>query len=52
MGYAQSVAPQGLAFNGERVANVYPYDAAGSPLVGVQLVDNAGATSHRRSRAP
>ena len=32
----------GLSFNGRPVRNVYPYDAAGKPLVGVQLVDENG----------
>ena len=32
----------GLSFNGEAVANVYPYDAQGRPLIGVQLVDRQG----------
>ncbi|RLV48897.1 hypothetical protein D9V37_09875 [Nocardioides mangrovicus] len=31
-----------LAFNGNGVQNVYPYDAAGRPLTGVQLVDQDG----------
>jgi hypothetical protein len=35
-------APQGLFLNGRPVHNVYPYDAAGKPLVGVQLVDQSG----------
>ncbi|UUZ59769.1 hypothetical protein [Nocardioides sp. B-3] len=32
----------GLTFNGQPVTNVYPFDAAGNPLVGVQLVDDEG----------
>jgi hypothetical protein len=32
----------GLSFNGEAVANVYPYDAQGHLLIGVQLVDRQG----------
>ncbi len=32
----------GLTFNGEQVHNIYPYDATGQPLVGVQLVDDNG----------
>ncbi|WP_155918659.1 hypothetical protein [Marmoricola sp. URHB0036] len=32
----------GLAFNGEPVANVYPYDAQGHLLTGVQLIDRQG----------
>ncbi len=32
----------GLSFNGEQVHNIYPYDATGQPLVGVQLVDDNG----------
>jgi len=32
----------GLAMNGRPVENVYAYDAAGRPLVGVQLVDQEG----------
>jgi hypothetical protein len=35
-------ATDGLTFNGEPVANVYPYDAQGRPLTGVQLVDRQG----------
>jgi hypothetical protein len=31
-----------LFFGGEQVQNVYPYDAQGRPLVGVQLVDQDG----------
>lgn len=41
-GYSQPYAPQGLSFNGEPVSNLYPYDAAGNPLIGVQLVDDQG----------
>jgi hypothetical protein len=33
---------EGLSFNGEAVANVYPYDAQGHLLIGVQLVDRQG----------
>jgi hypothetical protein len=33
---------EGLAFNGAPVANIYPYDAAGHLLTGVQLVDRQG----------
>ncbi len=32
----------GLAFNGQAVANIYPYDAQGHLLTGVQLVDRQG----------
>lgn len=43
--YAPAVSQSpgdGLAFNGEPVANIYPYDAQGHPLTGVQLVDRQG----------
>ncbi len=33
---------EGLSFNGEPIANIYPYDAAGHLLTGVQLVDRQG----------
>lgn len=29
--------------NGRRVTNIFPYDAAGNPLVGVQLYDQSGS---------
>lgn len=32
----------GLSFNGEPIANIYPYDAQGHLLTGVQLVDRQG----------
>lgn len=32
-----------LTFRGEQVRNVYPYDAQGRPLTGIQLVDDNGA---------
>lgn len=38
----QSTPTQGLSFNGVPLSNVYPYDAAGNPLIGVQLVDDEG----------
>lgn len=41
-GYSQPYSPQGLSFNGVPISNLYPYDAAGNPLVGVQLVDDEG----------
>ncbi|HXH77921.1 hypothetical protein [Nocardioides sp.] len=43
-GYLTGSAPQepGLSLNGRPVRNIYPYDAAGKPLVGVQLVDESG----------
>ncbi len=34
---------EGLAHDGVEVSNVYPYDADGQPLVGVQLFDQNGA---------
>ncbi len=37
--YVESAA---LTFHGSPVRNVYPYDALGRPLVGVQLVDQDG----------
>lgn len=37
-----SPAPDGLAFDGRPLRNVYPYDAQGRPLTGVQLVDQDG----------
>jgi hypothetical protein len=44
MGSSGSVGAvtHGLVFNGEPIANVYPYDAQGRPLTGVQLVDRQG----------
>jgi hypothetical protein len=33
---------QNLSFRGRSIENVYPYDAQGKPLVGVQLVDQDG----------
>ena len=41
-GYSQPYSPQGLSFNGAPISNLYPYDAAGNPLIGVQLVDDEG----------
>ncbi len=48
-GYQDAVAEQsqihdraGLYANGRWVSNVYPYDAQGEPLVGVQLFDQTG----------
>lgn len=38
--YAQPA--DGLVFNGNPVGNIYPYDARGNPLTGVQLVDQNG----------
>ncbi len=40
----QDSAPmrEGLIFNGRKIRNVYPYDAAGRPLLGAQLVDENG----------
>jgi hypothetical protein len=35
-------ASEGLTFRGAPVQNIYPYDALGRPLVGVQLVDQVG----------
>jgi len=43
--YAQATSTasvDGLQFNGEPVRNIYPYDAQGHPLVGVQLFDQVG----------
>ena len=40
--YGQATPTQGLSFNGVPLSNVYPYDAAGNPLIGVQLVDDEG----------
>lgn len=42
IGYSQPYSPQGLSFNGVPLSNIYPYDAAGNPLIGVQLVDDEG----------
>ncbi|EON23250.1 MULTISPECIES: hypothetical protein [Nocardioides] len=43
LGYnGQPTPTPGLTFNGQPVTNVYPFDAAGNPLVGVQLVDDQG----------
>ena len=39
--YSQSPG-DGLSFNGEPIANIYPYDAQGHLLTGVQLVDRQG----------
>ncbi|RWZ55060.1 hypothetical protein ELQ92_15660 [Labedella populi] len=36
------VAPQELSANGAQVTNVFAYDCAGAPLVGVQLFDQDG----------
>ncbi|WP_181310560.1 hypothetical protein [Nocardioides campestrisoli] len=48
-GYQDAVAEQGqihdragLYANGRWVSNVYPYDAQGEPLVGIQLFDQTG----------
>ncbi len=41
-GFDPSLATEGLFFGGRQVQNVYPYDAQGRPLVGVQLVDQDG----------
>lgn len=44
-GYAHPgvrASPRGLSSDGERVHNIYPYDAQGKPLVGVQLFDEEG----------
>lgn len=40
--YAAPVEDDGLAFNGEPVLNIYPYDASGTLLSGVQLFDADG----------
>ncbi|MGZ4479225.1 MAG: hypothetical protein ACXVW2_11480 [Nocardioidaceae bacterium] len=43
--YASSVpdySDQDLTFHGVPVKNIYPYDAQGRPLVGIQLVDQDG----------
>jgi hypothetical protein len=37
-----SDSPSGLVNNGEAVSNVFPYDAQGHPLTGVQLYDQNG----------
>ena len=34
--------PKGLQHNGVPVRNIYPYDAQGHPLTGIQLLDNRG----------
>jgi hypothetical protein len=34
---------KGMYVNGQWVSNIYPYDASGRPLVGVQLFDQTGA---------
>jgi hypothetical protein len=41
-GYTVEEPPPGLVMNGEAVANVFPYDAEGNPLTGVQLFDQDG----------
>jgi hypothetical protein len=40
--FSKQVQSQGLSFNGVPLSNIYPYDAAGNPLIGVQLVDDEG----------
>jgi hypothetical protein len=41
-GFDPALATEGLFFGGRQVRNVYPYDAQGRPLTGVQLVDQDG----------
>jgi hypothetical protein len=41
-GPVASPGADGLNFQGNPVRNIYPYDAAGHPLVGIQLVDDSG----------
>ena len=41
--YSYNQAPQGLAVDGQRVRNIFAYDAAGNPLTDVQLFDQNGS---------
>lgn len=41
VGYVDTTQP-GLALDGVRIRNIYPYDAEGKPLTGVQLFDQDG----------
>ncbi|GEM_PF-1930131 len=40
--YTESDPSSQLSYNGVPLGNIYPYDAAGNPLIGVQLVDEQG----------
>jgi hypothetical protein len=43
MGYRDAQSQQsGVAVNGRQLRNIYPYDASGQPISGVQLFDGAG----------
>lgn len=39
---SSDVAPHGISFKGQPVRNIYPYDAHGNLLAGVQLIDDRG----------
>lgn len=42
MAYVDSGDPAGISLDGSSVTNIYPYDAQGRPLTGVQLFDQDG----------
>lgn len=42
MAYVGSEDPAGISLDGSSVTNIYPYDAQGRPLSGVQLFDQDG----------
>ncbi|WP_248582269.1 hypothetical protein [Nocardioides sp. InS609-2] len=42
-GYTDTAYSTGITSNGSDVSNIYPYDADGQPLTGIQLFDQYGA---------